>query len=317
MKRSIPPLEALEAFLAAARMPSFRAAAESLALSPSAFSRRVQQLERFLGKPLFDRSGLAPVLTPAGKKYRGEMEMALDTIAAATRRFHQAPQERLRLMCPQSFAMTWLMPRLPAFITAFPDIDLQLTIGRDVEILRQGVVDIAIMSGPRNFDDLPMLALMDLDAIVVAAPELAGGRQPPRTIADLHQHCLLGVDTPGDLWPRFLDRIGAPDPKPRLTTSFATLALMYEAAANGLGVTLAIPAVSNTYLRDGRLRPCFEAHAQLDTYYRLVMADPATTRRKDVRAFSQWLITEVESTRIEFNGMLSAPTNADLRRLPN
>lgn len=307
MKRSVPSLESLEAFLAAARATSFRAAAESLALSPSAFSRRLQQLERFLGKPLFDRSGLAPVLTPAGEAYRREMAVALETIAAATRRFHSVPTDRLRLMCPQSFAITWLMPRLSAFINSHPEIDVQLVVGRDIETLRQGDVDAAIMSGPRNFGGLPMVPLLDIQAIVVAAPLMAGGRKPPRTVDELHGHCLLGVETPGDFWPQFLDRIGAPDPKPRLTTTFATLALMYEAAANGLGVTLAIPAVCNSYLRDGRLRPCFHAHAQLGNDYRLVMADSATSRRKDVRAFSKWLVEEIVTTQAEFAHMLIPP----------
>ena len=313
MKRLIPPLESLEAFLAAARERSFRAAADSLALSPSAFSRRVQMLERFLGKPLFDRSGLQPVLTPAGERYRREMEAALGTIAAATRRFHQAPEDRLRLMCPQSFAINWLMPRLPAFMAAHPGIDVQLTIGRDVEIVRQGRADAAIMSGPRNFGDLPFIPLMEMEAMVVAAPEMAGGRPPPRSIAELHGHCLLGVDIPGDLWPRFFDRIGAPDPRPRLATSFETLALMYEAAASGFGVTLAIPAVSDKYLRDGRLRPCFDAHAPLGTDYRLVFAGPAAARRKDARLFTQWLVTGIERSRAEFASLLDAGTA--LRRL--
>jgi len=150
---------------------------------------------------------------------------------------------------------------------------------------------------------LPVIPLMDIEAVVVAAPEMAGGRAPPRTIAELHDHCLLGVDTPGDWWPCFLDRIGAPNPKPRLATSFETLALMYEAAANGLGVTLAIPAVSDKYLRDGRLRPCFDAHAQLDADYRLVFSNPAATRRKDARIFTQWLVGEIEHSRLDFANM--------------
>jgi len=179
-------------------------------------------------------------------------------------------------------------------------------IGRDVELVRQGRADAAIMSGPRNFGDLPAIPLMDIEAMVVAAPEMAGGRAPPRSIAELHDHCLLGVDTPGDLWPRFLDRIGAPDPKPRLATSFETLALMYEAAASGLGVTLAIPAVCDKYLRDGRLRPCFDAHAQLDADYRLVFSDPATARRKDARIFAQWLMAEIECSRLDFASIWTA-----------
>lgn len=247
--------------------------------------------------------------------YRDEMRVALETIRAATLRLRTPPRGRLRLMCPQSFAMNWLMPRMPGFITANPDIDLQLVIGRDMETLRQGRADAAIMSGPRNVGTLPTIPLIELEAVVVSAPSMAGGRTPPRNVAELHQHCLLGVDTPSDLWPRFLARIGAPDPKPRLTTTFETLALMYEAAATGLGVTLAIPAVCDKYLRDGRLEPCFDAHAQLDADYSLVLADSATARRQDVRLFSQWLVEEMEHSRLAFADILSALGGAGPRPL--
>jgi len=85
---------------------------------------------------------------------------------------------------------------------------------------------------------------------------------------------------------------------------------MYEVAATGLGVTLAIPAVCEKYLRDGRLRPCFDAHAQLGSDYRLVMASPAAARRTDVRIFSQWIVSEVDGTRREFASMVAEIGNS-------
>ncbi|MDB5685965.1 MAG: hypothetical protein JWR77_554, partial [Rhizorhabdus sp.] len=70
----------------AAQARSFRAAAASIALSPSAFSRRIQALEAFVGTALFDRSGPMPCLTDAGTRYLAEIGPALEIVRRATRR---------------------------------------------------------------------------------------------------------------------------------------------------------------------------------------------------------------------------------------
>ena len=75
VKRQAPPLEAVEAFIVATRVPSFRAAADFLALSPSALSRRIQALEAFLGVNLFDREGSVVSLTMQGRRYLAEVEI--------------------------------------------------------------------------------------------------------------------------------------------------------------------------------------------------------------------------------------------------
>ena len=112
MRRQAPPLEATEAFLAAARAPSFRAAADAIALSPSAFSRRIQMLESFVGVALFDRSGQMVQLTEAGALYFQEVAPALDTIRRATAALHDRGESRvLRLITSHSLAVGWL--RIP------------------------------------------------------------------------------------------------------------------------------------------------------------------------------------------------------------
>jgi DNA-binding transcriptional LysR family regulator len=99
--------------MAAARAHSFRAAAEEMALSPSAFSRRIQSLESFLGTALFDRTGPMPRLTAAGEDYCRRIGAAIESICQATEAMHRSRQTgRLRLMCPPSFAINWLMPNL-------------------------------------------------------------------------------------------------------------------------------------------------------------------------------------------------------------
>ena len=69
--RRLPPLTAIEAFVQVARLGSVKAAAEALALSSPALTRRIQALERFVGHPLFERRHQAVHLNPDGERLLG------------------------------------------------------------------------------------------------------------------------------------------------------------------------------------------------------------------------------------------------------
>jgi LysR family glycine cleavage system transcriptional activator len=84
--RRLPPLTAIEAFVQVARLGSVKAAAEALALSSPALSRRIQSLERFLGHPLFERRHQAMHLTPDGERLLAEIGPSLDGLARAMER---------------------------------------------------------------------------------------------------------------------------------------------------------------------------------------------------------------------------------------
>jgi DNA-binding transcriptional LysR family regulator len=294
MRRPTPPLQAIQAFLMAVRARSFRAAAQELSLSPSAFSRRIQSLEAFLGVRLYDRSGPVPRLTEVGERYCRELEPAIESICAATEAVRRTPRSgRLRLMCPPSFAINWLMPHLREYYDRHGADDVDVVISRDLDTLRLGRADLAIASGPRNFEGLLTDPFLTLSGAVVAAPTLAGGRRPPRSIADLAAHRLLGLDAPADLpqdiWQGWLTRIGYRGPILPEPLRFSTWMLMYEACANGMGVAIAVPAVAETYLRDGRLKPCFAGHIELGVQYNLVYASSDIQRRPDVCALVSWM----------------------------
>ena len=308
MRQVAPPLQGIEAFIVAARASSFRAAAEMLALSPSAFSRRIQSLEAFVGAVLFDRSASTPTLTPAGIAYRSEIEPAIDVIRNATQRL-RAPRHRslLRVMASQSFAISWLMPRLPAFREAHAESHVEIVLGRDLSALRIGKADIAVAYGPSDFKGLPFERLIALEGTVVTAPTLACGRSPPRTAAELSGHRFLGVQTPRDLWSRWLARAGLAEPSFSEPIFFETLTLMYEAAANGLGVALAVPTVADRYLQEGRLRPCFDLRAPVDADYNLVYGSELLRQRPEICAFARWVKTEAEASGTNFAALASAP----------
>jgi DNA-binding transcriptional LysR family regulator len=304
LRRAAPPLQGLEAFIIAARSASFRAAADALALSPSAFSRRIQALEDAVGARLFDRTAAAPTLTSAGEAYRREVEPAIEAIRAATLRLRAPPRPAcLRVMASQSFAISWLMPRSPVFQEA-TGTSLEMILGRDLAQLRLGRADVAVASGPSDFEGLPSERLIPLEGAVVSAEVMAGGRAPPASPAELSGHTLLAVQTPGDLWPRWFARAGLADLPGLRPLVFETLTLMYEAAANGLGVAVAIPTVADNYLEAGRLRACFDLRAATGTDYNLVFASEAVRRRPDVRAFTEWMKAEAQRSARRFVELL-------------
>jgi DNA-binding transcriptional LysR family regulator len=309
MGRRLPPLPAIEAFLFAARSSSFRAAAQQLALSPSAFSRRLQTLEAFTGVALFDRS-TPPTLTEAGRQYYEAIAERLDEILAATEALRQIPvSQRLTLMSPPSLATNWLMPRFSKFIEQNPELDVDIVIGQDLKILRQGKADVALAGDIRDFTGFPTERLATLEGIVVSPPALANGRRRPSSLKELPGHKLLAIQKPTNFWTRWLELAGYKGPRLSSPTRYGTWNLMYEAAANGFGLTIAVAALANNYLRDGRLIPCVEASVDLKASYKIAYANQRTQSRADVRRLTAWLADEMEQSRDEYRSLVGKFTS--------
>lgn len=297
MLRQAPSLEATEAFLMAARARSFRAAAADLALSPSAFSRRIQVLEAFVGAPLFDRSGPVVQLTEVGARYLGEIEPAMEAIRRATANLKQAAGQagRLRLATSHSFAVGWLMPRLPD-LQRRHGLEVDLTISRGTQVLRSGAADLAIWGGEAAVEDFVSDRIVDLDGVLVSAPVMADGREPPRSLEELPSHRMLSVKTPPDLWGRWLDGTAYRGPEPAASAGFDTSHLMYEAAASGMGVTLVTPLLAERFLSEKRLLPCFDLRRPMGSGYSLIHATPDVRRRPPVRIFHNWLMEQTQAS---------------------
>lgn len=311
MARRLPPLPAIEAFLFAARSASFRAAAQQLALSPSAFSRRLQTLEAFTGVALFERSA-PPLLTPAGRQYYQAISGRLDEILEATEALRQAPaDQRLTLLSPPSLATNWLMPKLRGFIAQNPDLNIDVAIGQDLNSLRQGKADVAISGDVRDFTGLPTEQLATLQGIAVAPSTLTYGRKPPTCLKELYGHRLLAIHNPPDFWARWLNGVGYNGPDLGDPTRYETWGLMYEAAANGFGLAIAVAAMANNYLRDGRLTPCVEMSVDFQTRYKLAFANPKTQARADVRRLTTWLTHEMQQSIDEYRSLIKdwSPAN--------
>ncbi len=293
MPDRLPPLRGIEAFVAAARELSFTQAAAVLNLSVSAVSRRVAALEAALGVALFHRLNRALSLTAVGRKYLAALEPALEQLAAASDSVKpRVGRQVLRIDVLQSFAVLWLLPRLDRFHAAHPDIDLRLsTSGGPLDLRRDGVdAAIRIAEAPPASSDGDRL--IELRCRPVASPALIKGKPGLRKPADIAHHVLLGLVKPRGFWEAWLQAAKVPAFKAKSIARFDSIHLLYEAAANGMGVALAFDDLVEPYLRDKRLAAPFKLTVQLPYAYWLFYRQTNANKRA-LAAFRRWLKGEL------------------------
>src|SRR5215469_11767866 len=145
----LPPLNAIKAFEAAARLGSFARAAEELNVTHGAVSRQIRLLEDWLGTGLFLRTSRNAVPTRAGADLLVEAGPALDRLATAAFSLQNGARASglLHISALPTFAMRWLIPRLPEFQREHPALDLRIvTASTPAEQFRMGA-DV-VVSGP-------------------------------------------------------------------------------------------------------------------------------------------------------------------------
>ncbi len=295
MPDRLPPLRGIEAFVAAAHALSFTQAAAQLNLSVSAVSRRVAALEDALGIALFHRFNRTLRLTTAGRRYLAALEPALDRLQAASDAVSPPRQRQLlKLDVLQSFAVLWLLPRLDRFHAAHPGIELRLsTTGGKPDLGRvDGAIRIAQAPSPSGHGGTAGDRLFGLRCTPVATPALVRGKPGLCNPDDLAHHPLLGLVRPRGFWEAWLKAAQVAPFRAKGMARFDSLHLLYEAAANGMGVALAFDRLVEPYLRDKRLVTPFALTVPLDYSYWLLYR-PGAAARKPLAAFRRWLKAEI------------------------
>jgi len=288
--RRLPPLNALRAFEAAARLGGFARAAEELNVTQGAISRQVKALEHWAGVPLFVRSNRNAVPTEAGTALLAEVGAALDRLASAAERLRLGPRPRasLRVSALPTFTMRWLIPRLPAFQEAHPDVEIRLiTANTPAEQFRPEVD--AVIHGPVTRRGWTGERFLGEARVPMASPKLLK-RQPLRTAADLASHTLLHAETMTSAWPRWLAAAGVAGLRPAREQAFEHFYLTIQAATGGLGVMMGPITLVVDELREGRLAvPLAGPLLRSRGYYVYVPDD--RPERPAARRFRTWLKT--------------------------
>lgn len=175
--RKLPPLTAMVAFEAVARLGSVRAAANELNVTQSSVSHQLAKLEDHLQVQLFQRRSKRLFLTTAGQDYFKTIEPALDGIANATNKVAMETKcETLNVSAPPSFIVTWLLPRIDGFLQAHPELNLRL-IDRMTLDLDDKAIDCGIEYRFEATKDVQSERLLPDEVVVLAAPALLQERK--------------------------------------------------------------------------------------------------------------------------------------------
>ncbi|MFC5583598.1 LysR substrate-binding domain-containing protein [Nitratireductor kimnyeongensis] len=246
----LPPLNSLRAFDAAGRRLSFRAAADELGVTQGAVAQQVRQLEAHLDVILFERVPKGLAFTSVGRSFHSRIAGVFADLRAATAELKPEPNKVVVSVTP-TFAAKWLIPNLPDFTAAHPDIDLRILATDKVSSFHSDGIDLAVRQGSPPFGaSLDVTLLFKQTLIAVASPKLAGlGGHPldPETLSKRSK-----IHDTHDLWPSYLAFLGVQDRSPRgLRLSQTSLAV--DAAIAGQGVALVSRFLVAQDLQAGRL----------------------------------------------------------------
>ncbi|MFT3761870.1 MAG: LysR family transcriptional regulator [Pseudoxanthomonas sp.] len=283
------PLNALRAFEAAARHLNFTRAALELCVSQAALSHQIRTLEDRLQVSLFHRLPRGVALTDEGAALYPVLTEAFDRIGVALDRFggghFHASREVLTVGVVGTFATGWLLPRLPAFEAAHPDIELRLqTHNNRIDLAGEGL-DLAIRFGDGDWQGQDCTPIVVAPFAPVCAPALARRLHAPRDLGNVP----LLRSYRGDEWPRWLQAAGAAGVEARGPVFDSSLALA-SAAAAGAGVALLPLRMFEQELADGRLLQPFAQTLALGRYWLTRLRSRA--EREPARRFRHWLLAQ-------------------------
>jgi DNA-binding transcriptional LysR family regulator len=310
MPLRLPPLPALRFFEAAGRHQSFKLAAAELNVTPSAISHGIVGLEQSLGVELFVREPRGISLTAAGADYLSYVSEAFSLIAIGTQRLpnHRANRP-IALSCAPTLASRWLLPRLAAFRTRWPDANVTVdTSHRQVGFPVDGF-DFAIRLSRAPVAGTAWTRLFGEHLVPVCSPAYLESLRDAHGNLDLRRATFIHVNSASEDWQAWLDGVAVDgvavdgvavdgvaidgiDLNDGLRVD--TIQLAFEAASMGLGVALGRRPLVDRDLANGALVEACSQTVASSTAYWLVCAQNADSaeHRPELSDFKRWLLSE-------------------------
>jgi len=289
MRRDLPPLNALRAFEAVARLQSVSRAAAELHVTHGAVSRQLRQLEEALGVPLFVREGRGLRLTSAGHRLEAVAAESFASLRGVWAELGHSPQDApLVLGCPGSILARWVIPRLDRLARERPALKLHLAANDAPPDARLQGLDAALLIGKAPWpEDWQVHRLAPERIGPVLSPRWPGvetlSGDAPEALRD---QPLLHTASRPQAWGDWAQRVGAGEL--RMGAGFEHLYYLLEAAAAGLGIAIAPEPLVADDLANGRLIAPW-GFVETDADWLLC----ASRRRDDPRidALADWLRT--------------------------
>ena len=314
-RNTLPSLEGLRYFEAAARHLSFTRAANDLFLTQSAVSQKIQALESQLGFPLFYRLPRGIRLTANGERLYQGVSTALELLSQTLHQIgDESPDGALKLRVMPSFAAKWLMPRLSSFSESYPNIQLQIDTDLTPPDFKNDEVDIAISPLWTDNRHLSQQFLFDDRIFPVMAPALLAS-SGLRDYNDLAKTQLLHDSMPhaaySTHWQGFLARLGHFELELKSGSSYSRADLVLQAACAGQGIALGRLSLCEAELNSGALIRPFPDVLEDGKIW---LTCPQKYRdRPRVQLFTTWLQQEVADHLKKRDQLLSDAVTHKLR----
>lgn len=296
MSSDLPPLPALRAFEAAARLRSVSRAAEELHVTHGAVSRHIRSLEHALGASLFQRQGRGLALTAAGESLRDASGEAFARLRQSWRELRRSGEEApLVLGCSGSVLARWVIPRLARLEAALPGLRLHLSAqenppgpdlaGADAALL------LAAAPWPSAWRVHDLAGERTGPVLSPRLPEAAGlQRRPPEALLGVQ---LLQPRSRPQAWSEWANAIGLDAGQLNIAGEFEHLLYLLEAAVAGLGVAIAPEPLVGDDLASGRL---IAPWGFVATPARWVLCADARNADPRIPALARWLARELQGT---------------------
>lgn len=264
MKRyrtALPPLDLLIFFEAAHRVGSFTGCATELHVSQAAVSKRIHQLEEWIGEPLFIRNGKRLAPTESGERLYRTVGMALEFLRQGLGVLREDAMRSLSIGANTVVGMFWLTAQLQAFGLSGDACPTRLITSDNTGDLLAGKHDLLVLYSNGMVPGYHVTRLLDEEMVPMASPELAAvmeadGNGPfqqyRRTDAPPLLNYLRSAPDWVD-WRAWFDGLSIEGPEGWSVKTMSTYSQTIGEAIRGNGIALGSVALLQSELAAGRL----------------------------------------------------------------
>lgn len=287
----LPSLKFLKTFQVAAKLQSFKAAAEELFVTPSAVSHQIKALEEQLGLALFQRGVRTLTLTDAGTHYLEHINDIFAKLESVTEQLQMRyGRTILRLNVPSFFANDWLLPRLASFTQTREETDIRIETSSQTQRTHPPEADLSIVLGAGPWEGMTVHELFAQSFIAACSPNFLI-ENPIDKYSDLNGKTLLLHEERREAWERWTTGLGIEPIKPNRLVRLNTMSAVVRAAEQGVGVALVPSRLSTDRFNAGGLVKLFDAELTTNESY-VLLHRPEDEAREDLQELTKWILAE-------------------------
>ena len=287
----------MNAFVRVLERGSFAAAADDLGITPSALSKLVTRIEDRLGVSLLTRTTRRLALTAEGEVFVARSRDILASIEAAEAEVTAAsrlPRGHLKISIGTALAKQILCPALPAFLSRYPDITVELHVSDHQVDLVAEQVDVAIRSGALGDSTLVARKITEAKRLICASPLYLEKHGSPRVPADLLRHNCLTL--PGPAWSQWPFHTHEGINRLVVSGTFTSdnADLLLDMAIAGLGIARLADFMVARPMRDGALVPLLLESSMPESFPIHALTVPGRHRAPRIKAFVDFVAAQFD-----------------------